>query len=501
MPSNGKQPLMMAPLSPPSSSPAVQQMAVAWSPPTFDKIMSGAKIAYAPPPDPMPTWASELHHLAAKTIGDVKELVTATQGQADAVSYYRFDTLRTCYEQIVENLKRLSPRHVAIITDFEFIRQDMIQSCKRFSRSLWADVFCVSQNSDQRSMAIEKLLSTVDAEQIYPRATPRSDESDFLQKLRVLEETVNTLSRTLSAQKAAPQEAPPQVSRPAAYDGKKRDCFPTWWESVTVYFDSLGDIFPNDKAKILWVGTLLAGCALEWHQARVSFMETVCMEDDWQYYASSIRSRFYDSTEPIRNHKEIKALRYEGNICAYFARLEDLNASVGLSGVALRQIIYSALPERLIDLAFDMGDIPESDHELITYFRKVGQRHEELLIRAAPTSDSTSREPRKPHTPRRLPEEHSAGIKKSSHWPNPAAALKGIAQVDIDRFKIAGVSCIRCGRNNHQIGVCFAVKNVNGKNLPIPPNSAGGKRARNDDGKSPKRRPKKARVDAASIKS
>ncbi|CAK7275284.1 hypothetical protein SEPCBS119000_006615 [Sporothrix epigloea] len=408
---------------------------------SFDKIMTGAESVHISPlPVEAPEWAAELHKLAAKTIGDLVELVVATQGKVRAVDDKHYNTLRTCYEQITEKMKRLSSSHITIITDDEKFRQEMLQSCRRFARNLWAEVACVSENLGRRRMAVRELMSIM-AGHSHPQTPPRSDECD------VAEESLETFSKTLSAQQAALQIASPSERRPAAFDGKKTDRFSMWWKSVNAYFDALGDIFPNDRAKILWVGTLLTDCALEWHQDLVSGMDIYHVPSDWQSYASLIRKRFYDPAEPSKNLRKLTALRYEGDIHDYFARLQELNTSVELSGVALRETIKSALPKRILflSLRYNRGIDPDTDHEFIANLCEAGRLYEA-------EEPATSEEESTPPEPLGWPfdttpgplEERFTGSKQSPLWPNPAAALKGVDQEDINRFKAAN-ACIRYG--------------------------------------------------------
>lgn len=83
---------------------------------------------------------------------------------------------------------------------------------------------------------------------------------------------------------------------------------------------------------------------------------------------------------------------------------------------------------------------------------------------------------------------------KSKKWASIKEALAGISQGDIDKRKADKAQCWRCGRDNHHTLECFARRDTDGKELPVPAKTSSLKRKNTEDPQTTK----KAKVQAVS---
>ena len=79
-----------------------------------------------------------------------------------------------------------------------------------------------------------------------------------------------------------------------------------------------------------------------------------------------------------------------------------------------------------------------------------------------PTKKSEKMEIRLPYTPF-----YFKPLKKV--WDTPGAALQGISQASIDKYKSAGKDCIHCGYDGHRTIHCYRKLNADGEALPPAP--------------------------------
>ncbi|CAK7275518.1 hypothetical protein SEPCBS119000_006728 [Sporothrix epigloea] len=493
-----------APSSSTSPSPALQLDATTWVPPVWHELTSGAEMFSAPPiPSSAPEWITSLIQLILSTVGEVSELVSATQGQTPPGS-----DLQVHYDQLVTFVKRLL-LGIRII-DVEYVQRDVVDLCEHFTHALWTAINLMSPNIDQRQRALDK-LSTFASNANH--AAPPSRDEDTAQRVRMLEDCVKSLQQTRSNQGEAREEASqlglPRPSKPASFDGKRLSHFRAWWLSVEGYFNAFGKVY-TDSAKIFFIGSILTDHALEWHQTRIRKFKDLNAADSFSSYAQAIETRFYDPSEPSRNLKRLLKLRYEGSTNTYTNRFQEFNSSVGLTGVALRDIIRAAIPREIANLTFSYlkkGDT--SDEGFIDAVNHAGQHHETmngnidyLKDVAGPSSrlqSSRSHSSGSNNLSAMQPPKDVSSSSSKPAWPNRAAAFNGVDQSDVDRYRDASAMCIRCGRTNHNFIACFANKNVDGKTLPSPHKIASIKRVERDYEEDVTPPNKKARFGTAQI--
>ena len=222
-----------------------------------------------------------------------------------------------------------------------------------------------------------------------------------------------------------------------------------------------------------------------------------------------MKERFTDQARIDKDHDKMLALRYQGDIQDYLARIQELNSRVDLSGRALRKIIKTQLtPEMHAAIYNKCGCIPTDEATLIKTVREIGLIQEEILRTAHEAKGSLRKSVNKSTTDmeavpcketerlsgerkaakakdngRKGPAEEPAAMggdkpcKDFSHlrlcWENAGQALKGVDQASIDKWKAANKSCIRCGGDNHQSVHCHRKKNIDGQKLPPAPEPTG----------------------------
>ncbi|KID95513.1 Amino acid adenylation, partial [Metarhizium majus ARSEF 297] len=282
---------------------------------------------------------------------------------------------------------------------------------------------------------------------------------------------------------------PSHWSKPPNFSGQDISKFRSWWKTVTVYIASYPDSFPSNQMKINWVSSLLTDQAKLWHQQRDRQLESLGGSDSWDGFARAIQIRFRDVAEEARNSRKLKELKYNGNISQFLTSLIDLNESVQMSGITLREHILKALPKKIIELVYSLrGGKPRTDKELISTVQEAGEVYKKMLLEpgylktqnpgkdppASTLERSKSGPPDKSNSSKKTPgplKEYSKDAKPGNSkqkWDSPKAALEGINNALIKKRKKVNAKYLHCGFNNHKTLFCFARKDKEGNALPQP---------------------------------
>ena len=113
--------------------------------------------------------------------------------------------------------------------------------------------------------------------------------------------------------------------------------------------------------------------ALLWHEARERLMEQKGKTDNWKAFSSEIEERFTDNEETAKDYKKILALKYEGSIQTFFAKLDELNSRVGLNGEAYNKVLVDMMPNDMFDIIFNKyGTIPTNENDLRSVVMRAG---------------------------------------------------------------------------------------------------------------------------------
>ena len=100
-----------------------------------------------------------------------------------------------------------------------------------------------------------------------------------------------TVLGTRGAMQPAPQVnmAKLKLKDLKSFDGKPTTPFTSWWESVLEFIS----FYPQstDAQRIAWIGTILSGTALDWHQHR---RRTTGDQDTWALYATRLQAEYRD---------------------------------------------------------------------------------------------------------------------------------------------------------------------------------------------------------------
>ena len=100
------------------------------------------------------------------------------------------------------------------------------------------------------------------------------------------------------------------------------------------YFEINANKVPTDTIKIYTVGTFLRNQARDWYMEWKEVFETANLVDNWTDFQSALTTCFTDKIERKKAHDQMLALTYDGCIQTYCAKLLQLNARVGLYGLA-----------------------------------------------------------------------------------------------------------------------------------------------------------------------
>jgi hypothetical protein len=214
----------------------------------------------------------------------------------------------------------------------------------------------------------------------------------------------------------------------------------------------------------------------------------------------------------------MRTLCYTGDFSDYLVNLCDLNQTLGLAGRAFRDQVEAQLPDDIINMMYMLRPIPEDDDDFLQVVELAGKRIEEIKRRAKARSkmeikthkNSNEKEKEKEKVKNKNGEtkkekkdnKNKNNYKKDTQekkikeekFALMKEALDGISELLIQKHKTTGVSCWRCGRNNHYTTECYAKTTEYGENLKKPKVSSQPKRKRNDDDKEEENDKKKAKT-------
>lgn len=157
--------------------------------------------------------------------------------------------------------------------------------------------------------------------------------------------------------------------RPEKYRGKPEE-WHAWWGSVQRYLTRARGLI-TDLDKIYAVGELLSGDALVWFQAREDLLrESGALQDDsWNLFQDDLVSRWKSFNEADEALDKMKDLKYdpEKGMKHYLTLIEQYNARVKLSGVALVRFIKGQVPYKIYSKVG--GQLANSDADI--FIRKL----------------------------------------------------------------------------------------------------------------------------------
>ena len=130
---------------------------------------------------------------------------------------------------------------------------------------------------------------------------------------------------------------------------------------------------PDETTRIDVMSTYLKEDAVLWYEARERLLDLRGSQDSWKAFSSKLEERFTNKQENVKDHKRILALKYEGSIQTFFAKLDELNSRVGLNGEAYKKVITDMLPSDMFHIIFNKyGTIPSNENDLQLVMMKAG---------------------------------------------------------------------------------------------------------------------------------
>ena len=351
-----------------------------------------------------------------------------------------------------------------------------------------------------------------------------------------------TLKKVISTQK---QDTGRRLSvkAPETFNGEFVK-FRGWWKSMQRYLRIYVSHIPDDTTQIDVVSTYFKDDTLLWYEARERLLDLRESQDSWKAFSSKLEARFTNKQEIAKDHKRILALKYEGSIQTFFAKLDELNSRVGLNGKAYKKVITDMMPSDMFDIILNKyGTIPSNENDLRSVVMKAGIIIEKRELARPkhnqPTNPSPSRSKDKgkdtgkgKETEKSSPTQKGANtqgkdkaqaektggkggqVPKDKYLdqeilcPSFVDAMKDVPAEEFAKHWENDFDCRRCGRNTHKTRACFAQKTISSTKLPDPPKQpsgktafAGSKRKAEDEEESEKPTPpKKAKTAAAQKK-
>ena len=305
-----------------------------------------------------------------------------------------------------------------------------------------------------------------------------------------------------------------KLKDPKPFDGKPTTPFTSWWESVLEFIG----FYPNstDAQQIAWIGTLLSGTALDWHQHRWC---TTGDRDTWALYATHLQAEYRDRQEGANAQRKLGELEYKGDIKAYLTKFRALNIYARCTGESLQEKINLAMPRVIIDMWFahHMGDFVDDEHFLMATYEagvhveqrkaleELRGRRKETGPKDAPSSGKSSGKDRKGQGEKEGPKQSErtdsggkterSGFGQPGHWKTKEEALAGVPARERKEYGSSKDNCWRCGRAGHKTFECYAGTTMGGTTLPAAPwrGASGVKRKRDGEGDTEAPAPKQSK--------
>jgi len=275
------------------------------------------------------------------------------------------------------------------------------------------------------------------------------------------------------------------MENPEKFDGQSPTAFNQWWESVTMYLGFYPDT--TDRQKIAWVGTLLTDTALVWHLHRYRELRE---NDTWANYSAAIRAEYHNEREAADAQLKLGQLRYQGSIRTYLTEFRALNNFARATGEALREKVYLAMPDAVLDMRFahyleDFADdegFLQATHQAGLQVEKkkaLKQAREQMKGTSGRNDDRKKQEGKKGETtPTKADTSKSRQAQAGTpagrptwwgakdHWASKEEALKGVPQKEQETYFKNRDDCWRCGRTGHRTFECFSFSTLQGTPLP-----------------------------------
>jgi len=334
-----------------------------------------------------------------------------------------------------------------------------------------------------------------------------------------LEELWDIITHTVQATQGILQPAPNanvaklKLNDPKPFDRKPTTPFTSWWESVVEFISFYPD--STDTQRIVWIGTILSGTALDWNQHRRHITGD---RDTWALYATHLQAEYCDRQEGANAQRRLGELEYKGDIKAYLTEFWALNICTRCSGESLQEKINLAMPRAIIDMWFShhMGDFVDDEH-LLTATYEVGvhveqrkaleelrERKKEAGQKDAPGKDSgkgrkgqgEKEGPKRSERTDLGGKTERSGFGQPCHWKTKEEALAGVPTKERKEYGSSKENCWRCGRAGHKTFECDAGTTTGGTTLPTAPWQGGSsaKRKRDDDKNAETPAPKQSKV-------
>ena len=286
------------------------------------------------------------------------------------------------------------------------------------------------------------------------------------------------------------------MNKPEKFSGKDKSKFIAWWESVESYMDVHKRNFEDDSGRIGWVGSLYTDTALEWHQKRRRQIKKLGAMDSWSGYVTALTERFTDPARSQRDFKAMRELKYTDDISEYITKLQELNHSVGWSGVPFREHIKQTVPRKVIDLIYSQhGGVASTDEDFLQQIVQAGLIYETMQVdqslqRSGKVDSTSTKEHSKSDRRKERSRSHSdqpsrkrkrndgedrkAKSPREKMWSSETKALAGVDKADKAKHTSERRDCIRCGRNGHTAIECYASRTESGRTLPKAPEKVSG---------------------------
>jgi hypothetical protein len=289
----------------------------------------------------------------------------------------------------------------------------------------------------------------------------------------------------------------PKMKEPKVFDGDRENYIP-WMKAVKEYMTVRSIDFNNDATRIHWLGALLKGDACQWHQNHVDTAEKEFYPDTWASYTAAMDHYFPDphqkrnyTNKMARLHWKYKPGCHKTGLPAdqWGIRMAIYQEKAQVKGEILREIYDQAFPEDLACQAWtDIQDLDDPRYEhfearlikLATAKEQHRNMHEKPLLnmyQAAlePKQEKEKQKRDEERKPTHGQDNRSKDKKKEStctprsdrekKFQNNCEALVGVAQAEIDQYKVHKASYWHCGHSSHHMLECFVKKTSKGTQL------------------------------------
>lgn len=192
----------------------------------------------------------------------------------------------------------------------------------------------------------------------------------------------------------------PKIPVPERFNGNRKN-YRTFMSQVDAIFTLNASRFPDDKTKIIYIGSLLTGDAAKWFEA-MTRSETGNLMNDYKVFKTIFEQLFSDPYSEANACRELKKLR-QGSLSAtaYAMKFLSLSVDTKYNEPALLEYFRSGLNPQIKDILATTVNLPQKFEPFMNFVigidnRLYERRQEQRFERSTNFGESNYRQQQQP---------------------------------------------------------------------------------------------------------